>query len=282
MRCIAKLSVASAFASLGCGLLTPYPGGGDPAQLLDRVTNEDGASPIEGGKPQDPLIDPAIDQSVSVVSLEDVIVAIPGESFLVTLDFVAPNENVVGGGIQFPSSDRVQWTLIDGLLGNRSGRLQFAYAVPTDLCDDVPSQCHTVDTKQFAVARNTASGKDVDGDGEPDGDFVVSRPDEVAIVLKCASCESNSCVEALPGGTCSSCTQPAECREAYDLCFAPGRPKEGTTEAEQFELFFGANGFAWKSEASCAQAEGFCEAALESARDECPLEGEDEGEGESR
>lgn len=277
MRRLVLLVTVGLGVGIGCGLLTPYPGSGDPAEVLGG-SSPDGRSPVEGGSPQDPLFDPAIDDSVSVVSERDVIIANPGESFVIDLTFTAANRNVIGGGIQFPGSNEVQWTLIEGLEGESSGRITFAYAVPADICADVPLRCHEIVTQQFAVVRNLTG--DVDGDGEQDGDFVVSRPatsvgadgetlEGVRIVLRCATCESDSCQELLEDAECASCSQPPECAQAYELCFAPGRPKEGTDEAEQFDQFFGVDGLAWKNGTTCAAGEDLCLDALDKALLEC-------------
>ena len=70
------------------------------------------------------------------------------------------------------------------------------FVVDEQICGQVPNLCHEIKTEQFAVARNTVG--DVDGDGVPDGEFVVSRPVEVTVVLQCSTCESPSCQELLP------------------------------------------------------------------------------------
>lgn len=263
-------------AGVGCGLLTPYPGDGDPSTLLGQ-SRPDGRSPFEDGDPQSALVDPAFDNSVTIISNEEVIVAIPGEAFTVDLDFEALNENVVGGGIQFPGSDEVQWTFIADLEFNARGRIQFGYVVDAAICGEVPALCHEILTKQFAVARNTAADRDVDGDGSPDGEFVVSPPREVPVILRCASCDSPSCreIEVL-AGECQACTQPQACEDAWELCFAEGRPKFETDEADDFERFFGPNGLAWKSNTVCIEdedgnspADTLCEDTLASLTEEC-------------
>jgi len=267
------LTAAGLACGFGCALLTPYPGSGDPAELLAASITEDGLSPFLDGEAQATLVNPAIDRSITVLAEKDPVVAIPGDAFTIALNYSAQNSNVIGGGIQFPDSDRVQWTLIQGIEGEDRGRIEFAYAVPSDICSQVPSLCHELETKQFAVARNVTPGGDVDEDGMSDGEFVVSVPDEVTVVLRCATCESRSCVEALPGGECLSCPQPLDCAAAYDICFAPERPKYGTNEAVQFEAFFGVDGVAWKSVASCLRGEDLCRSALDSAERECLEEG---------
>lgn len=280
MRRTLSLLVTGLLAGLGCGLLAPYPGGGDAAESLGGARTDGGEAPIVGGVPQEPLVDPAVDDSIAVVSNADTIIALPGESFVIDLEYVAEQGNVVGGGIQFSGSDRVQWTLIEGLEGSLSGNVQFAYAVPSDICDEVPNLCHAIETQQFAVARNVSPGGDVDDDGEADGDFVISPPANVTVVLKCATCESTSCMETLPAGSCLSCAQPDACAEAFELCFAPGRPKAETDEGVQFGLFFGRDGLAWKAPQSCAAGEELCDDALEKARLECMGEGGTDDAGE--
>ena len=188
-------------AGVGCGLLTPYPGDGNPAEILAGQSGGTDGSPFNTGDPQGPLLDPALDDSVSIISNEDVIVANPGQAFTVDLEFSAENNNVVGGGIQFPGSDEIQWTFIDGLEGEERGRIQFGYVVDANICDQVPPLCHKIETQQFAVARNVAPDGDVDGDGNADGEFVVSKPEDVTVVLRCSSCDSPSCrdIEELAG-----------------------------------------------------------------------------------
>lgn len=261
---------------VGCTLLDPYPGGDDPGDVLGTVTRSNGQSPLTGTA-QDPLINPALDASISAVSNREYIIAYPGESFLIELDFVAQNRNVVGGGIQFPNSDVVQWTLLRDLEGETSGTIRFAYVVPEGICDDVANLCHEISTKQFAVGRNVSPSGDVDGDGVTDGDFVVSNPAEVSVVLKCASCDSPSCVDIFPGPggvdrdwSCAACPQPSACAETIDLCFVEGRPKYNTEEADNFILFFGEDGIAWQSRTTCAGGTQLCDASLISAQSECP------------
>jgi hypothetical protein len=249
-----------------CQLLTPYPGGGDPAQALG---DQGSGSGIEGDR-QDPLVDPAIDSNVVVSSnADEPVLAIPGTAFLVDLNFTAPERNVVGGGIRFPGSDEVQWTFINALVDdNGSMPIQFGYVVAQDVCEDVPNLCHEIVTEQFAVARNTAPGGDVDGDGSPDGEFVVSRPEPVTVVLMCATCDSKSCQDVLPKGKCQQCVQPQVCRDYYDRCLAEGQPNADTTEADLFETFFGTNGVLWTVEAGCAAGQQACEDAQENAASE--------------
>ncbi len=273
-------------AGVGCGLLTPYPGGGNPASLLADSRGPGGGSPIEcvvDGmcEPADePLVDPATDDSIALDSNEETLIAFPGEAFTIDLSFIAQNSNVVGGGIKFPGSDEIQWTFIDGLEGLGSGDIRFGYVVENDICDKVPPLCHEIPTEQFAVARNVVG--DVDGDGENDGEFVVSPPVTVPVVLKCASCESPSCreIDAL-AGECQACSQPQECQEVFNLCFAEGRPKAGSEEAANFQLFFGGDGLAWKSGTVCVKpedggpspADELCANVLEDLATEC-LEGD--------
>lgn len=273
MRRFFIFGAAGLLVGVGCGLLAPYPGGEKAAVVLGEASGPGGESPLQDGLVQSPLVDPAIDDSITVVPNANPLIAIPGQSFVIDLHYVSQRGSVLGGGIQFPGSDRVQWTLIDTLRGTTSGDIRFAYAVPADICDDVANLCHEIVTKQFAVGANVTPGTDIDGDGEPDGQYVVSEPAEVRVVLRCASCESASCLDALPGGECLSCTQPQECSEAYDLCFAPDRPKDGTDEARQFQLFFGVDGIAWKTQASCSAGSTFCADALTKALDECVDDG---------
>lgn len=269
MRRFLALSVTGLFVGLGCGLLAPYPGGEEAASVLGEASGPDGEVPILDGVVQSPLIDPAIDPQIGIDSRTRRVVAIPGQSFVIDLTYIAPRGNVLGGGIQFPESDRVQWTLIDSLRDTTSGNIRFAYAVPADICDDVANLCHEIVTKQFAVGTNVTPQTDIDGDGEPDGAYVVSAPQEVTVVLKCASCESVSCVDALPDGECLACVQPPDCAQAHELCFAPDRPKTGTSEADQFEAFFGLDGLAWKAQASCVAGTALCADALQKAFAEC-------------
>ncbi len=258
-------------AGLGCALLEPYPGGGDPAQALSN-SGEGGGSPFQGGQAQDPLEDPAVDPSITIQSLNDPAVANPGFAFLVDLDFIAPHGNVVGGGIRFPGSDEIQWTFIEGLEGDTGERnIQFGYVVASTVCDDIPKLCHEIVTEQFAVARN--DGRDVDGDGKVDGEFVVSEPVSVRVILNCATCDSPSCQDLLPPGTCMSCGQPEACVQYWESCLAPGKPNEFAEEADLFDVFFGPNGVLWSSKDGCAQGELACKNANEDVAEtgECGL-----------
>lgn len=260
-----------AAAALGCSLLQPYPGGGDPADAV--AGSGDGKSPFDTGKPQDPLDDPATDGSITVVSNIDRAVSVPGTAFTIDLGFVAENANVVGGGIRFPGSDEVQWTFIDGLQGEKSGTLQFGYVVDIDVCEDIPNLCHEIKTTQFAVAEN-ADRSDVDGDGQADGQYVISKGVEVPIILQCATCDSTSCRDLLPIGECYYCGQPQVCADYFDRCLAEGKPNFDTDEAQLFDKLFGTEGVLWNSESGCALGESACENAQKNASDlpdECGL-----------
>jgi hypothetical protein len=252
MRRAASVGSSIAFLAMGCQLLTPYPGGGDPAKTIGDAGKGSG---IEG-KAEDPLIDPEVDPTISVRSnADEPVLAIPGTAFLVDLDFIAPERNVVGGGIRFPGSNEVQWTFLNSLVDDDGSMpIQFGYVVGKDVCDDVPNLCHEITTEQFAVARNLSGGGD---------DFVVSTPVEVEVVLMCATCDSKSCQDILPPGKCQQCGQPQACRDYYERCLAEGQPNEGTKEADLFETFFGPQGILWTVAAGCAAGARACEDAEE-------------------
>lgn len=241
---VVGLSALAASLAFGCSLLLPYPGGGDPVEVF-LPDNAPGFP-----DPQDPLIDPQTDLSVQADSLIDVGVAIPGSAFPIHLSFDAPNLNVVGGGIRFPGSDEVQWTFIEGVSGLEAGELRFGYVLADDACDEVANLCHEILTEQFAVS-------------QVDGEFLISRPVEVRVVLQCATCESQSCVELLPADECKTCTQPQACVDVYEMCFAPGMP--GEDQAETFETFLGEDGALWSSAGTCAQGQALCEGLLEAS-----------------
>ncbi len=249
-----------ALGGWGCALLNPYPGGGDP---VDALVDGAGGSPFDTGTSQDALFDPAIDDSVSIVSNVDQVVAIPGSAFTIDLSFIAENMNVVGGGIRFPGSDEVQWTLIEGLEGEASGDVRFGYVVAAEVCEDIPNLCHEIKTTQFAVVRNVVG--DVDGDGARDGEFVVSPGKEVSVILNCASCESASCQELLPPGSCFECQQATVCDDYFERCLAEGRPNFGMAEADLFDNLFGPDGILWSSQAGCNLGATACENAQEQA-----------------
>lgn len=268
------VGLALATAALGCALLTPYPGGGDPNKALSDSGAGKGGSPFDTGDPQEPLFDPAIDDSVKVVSNVDKVVAIPGSSFVIDLAFIAENANVVGGGIQFPGSSEIQWTFIDGLEGLSSGDIRFGYVVDKNVCNGIPNLCHEITTTQFAVARN-AGGGDVDGDGSKDGEFVVSPGKEVKVVLQCSTCDSESCQDLLPAGECFFCGQPDVCVEYFDRCLAEGQPNAmDESEVQLFDTLFGEDGILWSTRDGCVVGEGACSKAQENAEtmpDECGL-----------
>jgi hypothetical protein len=258
-----------ALAGWGCALLDPYPGGGDPKKVIGDPNN----GKFQGGEEQQPLFDPAIDDSVVINSRLQRVVAIPGSAFTVDLGFIAQNDNVVGGGIQWPGSDEVQWTFIEGLEGLSEGDIQFGYVVAREVCGQIPNLCHAIETKQFAVARNNGGG-DVDGNGTQDGEFVVSAPEDVTVIVQCATCESQSCQDLLDPADCFYCVQPDVCVDYFDRCLAEGRPNAGTDEADLFETFFGPDGVLWSSMGSCASGEAACEKAQENAEtmpDECGI-----------
>lgn len=269
----AHVSVPLALAlGLGCSLLTPYPGGEDAATVLATGSGE---GTFDRGTEQEPLVDPAEDSSIGVTRNLTKVIAHPGSAFPIDLDFDTPEMNVVGGGISFPNSNEVQWTFIEGLEGQATGNISFGFVVDKDICADVPNLCHEIETQQFAVARNTKG--DVDGDGEDDGDFVVSRPVEVTVVLQCATCESPSCQEALPEGECQSCNQPEVCADYFARCLDPGANPDVTDEDVLFfEGIFGANGALWTTPSGCAAGEGACEDAQQDGM-ECRLGGGDGG-----
>ena len=253
------VAVGVVSAAIGCKLLEPYPGGGDPADALAGGPAE--GSPFDTGEPQEPLLDPPIDKSIVVSTNVEVALAIPGSAFLIDLDYIAQNRNVVGGGIKFPGSDEVQWTLIDSLRDTENGTIQFGYVVDANVCGDVPNLCHEIETTQFAVGQN--------GD-----EFVVSEDEKVTVILQCATCESPSCEELLPPGTCFFCTQPEICVEYEARCLAEGQPNAGTDEEELFDTFFGLDGILWSTAQGCAVGEETCEKAQENADaapDDCGL-----------
>ncbi len=225
----------------GCSLLTPYPGGEDPV-LAFLPSNAPGIPGAEG-----PLVDPPIDPSVTAESLIDQVVARPGAAFPIHLDFVASNENVVGGGIRFPGSDEVQWTFVEGVNGEPTGEIRFGYVLADEACDDVGNLCHEINTEQFAVT-------------QVGGEFQISEPVDVVVVLQCGTCESASCVDALPDG-CMSCGQPDVCVALYEACFAPGQP--GEDQVQSFNAFLGSDGALWSSDSACAQGEALCQGLLD-------------------
>ena len=196
---------------------------------------------------EEPLLDPPTDTSVKAVNnLEDVVVGVPGSSFPISLDFVADAPNVVGGGIRFEGSDEVQWTLLENVMGQTSGTLDFAYVVDSAACDDLSNLCHQIPAEEFVITQDGA-------------EFKISDPVSVTLVLQCATCDSTSCVEIVPVGACVECPKPMACDSLFNRCFGPGAPYEGTTEANVFEQFFGERGALWRSKQTCAEGEAICE-----------------------
>nr|MCH9683330.1 hypothetical protein [Deltaproteobacteria bacterium] len=261
---------------VGCTLLNPYPGGEDPAAVLASGSGE---SRFDRGDEQEPLVDPAVDPSISVTRNVVKVTAFPGSAFPINLDFDAPNMNVVGGGISFPSDEEVQWTFLEGLEGEATGTVSFGYVVDESICEGVANLCHEIKSKQFAVARNTVG--DIDGDGVEDGEFVVSRPVEVTVILKCSTCESPSCQELLPEGECQSCAQPPVCDAYFDRCLDPLTNPDVTLEdVAFFEAIFGFEGALWTTPSACAAGEAACDDAEADAGPdgtECRLGGGDGG-----
>lgn len=264
------VTVAVAIAvPFGCTLLDPYPGGESPAAVLNGGVGE---GTFDQGSLQEPLVDPAIDDTISVTRNLTEVLAHPGDAFPIDLTFDAENMNVVGGGIQFPGSNEVQWTFIEGLKGETLGDIRFGFVVDNDVCGEVPNLCHELKTQQFAVAENTRG--DVDGDGEDDGQFVVSPPVEVNVVLICATCESPSCLEVLPPGECQQCGQASECSDYFAMCLDPAMFPEVTDEdVGLFNAVFGPNGALWSTNDGCALGENLCEGALSDVEEMCRLGG---------
>ncbi len=260
LRGVMRLATVSPALAMmaGCGLLEPYPGGGNPAEAVLKASSK---QPIENGDAETALVDPAFDDSVAVTSNEDPGVAVPGEAVVVDLNFVALNRNVVGGGIQFPGSSEIQWTFIDGVEGEAAGRVRFGYVVGRDVCEGLPNLCHELVTRQFAVVKNS-EGQDVDSDGTADGEFVVSPPLDVRVILQCATCESRSCIDLFEGGVCRACNQPQTCDDFFARCFDDGQPN--ADQAALFDVFLGRNGVSWGSERGCVQGRELCNAAEES------------------
>ena len=268
-RTWATVAIAVA-VPLGCTLLDPYPGGNIPGKLLNDSVND---NTFDQGSVQEPLVDPAIDDSIRVTRNLTEVLAHPGDAFPIDLRFDAENMNVVGGGIQFPGSNEVQWTFIEGLKGESIGDIRFGFVVEKDICKDVPNLCHELKTKQFAVAENPGGG-DVDGDGKDDGSFVVSPPVEVTVVLICATCESPSCLELLPPGECQQCAQSPECGEYFDTCLDPELYPDVTDEdVDLFNGIFGSSGVLWSTRDGCALGENLCGGALADLEDQCRLGG---------
>ena len=240
-----------AIALSACTLLEPYPGGEDP----DRVLGMEGAG-ISGdeGSVQNPLVDPPVDEKVSIVNKLDATVAIPGGGFPIRLGFVDKNDppRVVGGGIRLAGSDEVQWTLLANVKDQKDGDIEFDYVLPNDACEDLANLCHPIETEQFAVTQDPQSGA-----------FAVSEPEPVQVVLQCATCDSASCLDLLPPGSCKACPQPDSCISFYEACFAPGQPEAESDAAETFDAFLGPDGLLWGGIDTCIQGEALCDNALE-------------------
>ena len=236
-----------ACVGLSCGLLLPYPGGGDPA---DAFSLPDSGIP----NAEEPLDNPPTDEDVNVINnFDDVVVAVPGGAFPVSLNFQAPNQNVVGGGIRFEGSDEVQWTLLNTVMGQTTGDVAFSYVVSPDACGDVANLCYEIPAEQFAI---TNVG----------GEFRISEPIAVTVVLQCATCTSTSCLDILPPGSCQECSQPDACKQVFDACYSEGSPWEGTAEENVFNQFLGLQGSLWKSAETCVEGEALCELFLEEDR----------------
>jgi hypothetical protein len=273
----------------GCSLLQGYPGGEDPGKALaggdgntGRFEGEDAdgdglPDPIDGNAP---LVDPAIDASIRILLYPDRFpgemgcpgddtdvrrLAFPGDALTVGFRFCSDEMNVVGGGIRFPGSNEVQWTFIEGADQFSSSVVDFAYVIADSVCEDVPSLCHSLDTEVFAVARNTKG--DVDGDGEQDGQFVVSAPQTLEAILMCATCESPSCDALFPDGSdpsCARCGQPPSCQDYFDLCLDPDLfDNLDREDVEVFDNFFGVDGILWKTQSTCDAGRDQCLAAVE-------------------
>ena len=224
---------------MGCGLLVPYPGGGDAIEAFTLA-----GSGIPNA--EDPLVDPPTDETISVINnLEDVAVALPGASFPVSLNFQAPDRNVVGGGIRFEGSEEIQWTLLNKVQGEQTGDVEFTYVVDSAACNDLSSLCHEIKAEEFVIS-------------ERNNEFHVSRPIDIDIVLQCATCDSTSCVEVLPPGTCMECAQPTACQDLYDACYGEGAPFEDSPEAAVYEQFLGLNGSMWRGATTCVEGEALC------------------------
>jgi hypothetical protein len=244
----APWAFAQGFVLAGCTLLHPYPGDGDPREAL--VDHQGSGLP----DPEQPLLDPPTDPDVSVLNnLEDVVVALPGGTIPVSLDFQAPARNVLGGGIRFEGTQEIQWTILERVRGEQSGDVEFGYVVAKDACEDLANLCHEIAAEEFVVT-------------DRGGEIHVSAPLPVTIVLQCATCDSQSCLESLPAGACQQCVQPEACKELYLACYGPGAPNEGTSDADVFEQFLGEDGSLWKSEQTCFEGAGLCEAFLEDMR----------------
>jgi hypothetical protein len=247
MRSTKVLLLAAPLLGFGCGLLVPYPGGGDAIEVFIL-----GSSGIPDS--QDPLINPPTDHDVNVLNnLGDVAVALPGASFPVSLNFQAEDRNVVGGGIRFEGSEEIQWTLLNKVQGEQTGDVEFTYVVDSAACEDLSSLCHEVKAEEFVITQR-------------ENEFHVSVPIDVDIVLQCATCDSTSCIEVLPPGTCMECAQPVVCQDLYDTCYGEGAPFEDTPEANVYEQFLGLNGSMWRGATTCVEGEALCAAFLEEDR----------------
>lgn len=236
VRVVGPLAVA------GCGLLVPYPGGGDPKGIFELP-----GSGIDGE--QDPLLDPPTDDSLTVIQqLESAKIGLPGESFRIQLGFEAPMENVVGGGIRFEGSDEVQWTLLNSVMGESSGSVGFSYELSSGACDDLTNICHELTAEEFVIS-------------DIGGEFHVSEPKDVTIILNCSTCDSQVCADLFVEYdlVCQTCVQPSECEDVFESCFAPGADFEGSDEADVFETFLGPDGVLWSSDGTCAQGKALCE-----------------------
>lgn len=274
---------------LGCTLLQGYPGGADPGKALAGGSGSKGTfegedadgdgipDPVDGNEP---LVDPAVDPDISIYLYpernegemgcpgdDETLrrLAFPGEALTIGFRYCATEMNVVGGGIRFPGSNEVQWTFIEGAEEFTSSTVDFAYVIASEICDEVPPLCHSLDTEIFAVARNTKG--DVDGDGEQDGQFVVSQPRTLEAILMCSTCESPSCDELFPEDSdpsCARCSQPPVCQEYFDLCLDPDLYDNLAREdVDVFDNFFGEDGILWKTSSTCDAGRDQCLAAVE-------------------
>ncbi|MEO9869910.1 hypothetical protein [Ekhidna sp.] len=112
-----------------------------------------------------------------------------GQQINVSIPFTSQNSNVTHAGIRFGDRGDIIMIPIPGANGNSSGTLDFAFAIPPDICENLNDICHDIRCYEFAVTS--------DGTGNS---FQASRSNINQLASACGGCDEPQCVALLGPG----------------------------------------------------------------------------------
>ncbi len=149
-----------------------------------------------------PEVDPSL--SVSGASSGSVVSIEGGSVITASLEFNAPNANVVAVGIRFSNDSQMLTVPMPNMLGQTAGTLSFQLQFPADFCSNLGSICHSIQCYEYAI---TSDGK-------------VSAANIVDMAAACGECTDSSCIGLLPA--CGEASFPTTCSAADGSVLGPG------------------------------------------------------------